>query len=169
MNCLIFSASFRTLIFLMFPGRLFQKPEKEFCRIFSKNFWINRLKWFIHTLTVQKTGLDTVFLLLMGLHWRFPCPMIPLRNLGLLPAATIMMFSGLKVCSQLFMMSFSTRSLMVRYIRKRPANVIRQENTGPGCRNWTLPTMPCSFLTVDITQKNYMRIWFPMDATFWCV
>ena len=101
--------SFRTLIFLMFPGRLFQKPEKEFCRIFSKNFWINRLKWFIHTLTVQKTGLDTVFLLLMGLHWRFPCPMIPLRNLGLLPAATIMMFSGLKVCSQLFMMSFSTR------------------------------------------------------------
>lgn len=98
----------RTLIFLMFPGRLFQKPEKEFCRIFSKNFWINRLKWFIHTLTVQKTGLDTVFLLLMGLHWRFPCPMIPLRNLGLLPAATIMMFSGLKVCSQLFMMSFST-------------------------------------------------------------
>ena len=92
-----------------FPGRLFQKPEKEFCRIFSKNFWINRLKWFIHTLTVQKTGLDTVFLLLMGLHWRFPCPMIPLRNLGLLPAATIMMFSGLKVCSQLFMMSFSTR------------------------------------------------------------
>ena len=109
LNCLIFSASFRTLIFLMFPGRLFQKPEKEFCRIFSKNFWINRLKWFIHTLTVQKTGLDTVFLLLMGLHWRFPCPMIPLRNLGLLPAATIMMFSGLKVCSQLFMMSFSTR------------------------------------------------------------
>ena len=101
--------SFRTLIFLMFPGRLFQKPEKEFCRIFSKNFWINRLKWFIHTLTVQKTGLDTVFLLLMGLHWRFPCPMIPLRNLGLLPAATIMMFSGLKVCSQLFMMFFSTR------------------------------------------------------------
>ena len=53
--------------------------------------------------------LDTVFLLLMGLHWRFPCPMIPLRNLGLLPAATIMMFSGLKVCSQLFMMFFSTR------------------------------------------------------------
>ena len=40
------------------------------------------------------------FGLLMGLHWRFPCPMIPLRNLGLLPAATIMMFSGLKVCSQ---------------------------------------------------------------------
>ena len=109
LNCLIFSASFRTLIFLMFPGRLFQKPEKEFCRIFSKNFWINRLKWFIHTLTVQKTGLDTVFLLLMDLHWRFPCPMIPLRNLGLLPAATIMMFSGLKVCSQLSMMSFSTR------------------------------------------------------------
>ena len=28
----------RTLIFLMFPGRLFQKPEKEFCRILSKNF-----------------------------------------------------------------------------------------------------------------------------------
>lgn len=61
LNCLIFSASFRTLIFLMFPDRLFQKSEKEFCLIFSKNFLMNRLKWFIHTLTVPKTGLDTVF------------------------------------------------------------------------------------------------------------
>ena len=84
------------------------KARKGILPDLFKELLMNRLKWFIHTLTVQKTGLDTVFLLLMGLHWRFPCPMIPLRNLGLLPAATIMMFSGLKVCSQLFMMSFFT-------------------------------------------------------------
>ena len=85
------------------------KARKGILPDLFKELLDKQVEMVIHTLTVQKTGLDTVFLLLMGLHWRFPCPMIPLRNLGLLPAATIMMFSGLKVCSQLFMMSFSTR------------------------------------------------------------
>lgn len=74
-----------------------------------KELLMNRLKRYTNMSLVQKTGLDTVFSLLMDLRWRSHYPTTHPLNLERLPAVITRIFAGWRGFFPLSMMSFLIR------------------------------------------------------------
>ena len=109
LNCPHFNGRFLTSSFPMFHDRQSPKLGAASCQIFSRNFLMNRLKLYTNMPLVQKTGLDTVFSLLMDLRWRSHYPTTHPLNLERLPAVITRIFAGWRVFFPLSMMSFLIR------------------------------------------------------------